>query len=378
MERLLAAVSDPLDSAGVAAFAEECRQALATLGLRERHLPGVRAGLARLWAPVADELPGLVRRPCLTRVRDGLLAYEALAATMPHPAYPTSECRRGFSEDDSLRYTPEYLPEFGLHWVAVPRSRLVAVGWHGDRPAWWPTVPEVGLPKSLAATHDLMPVHRLTARHELDRALTRPGTGLADARRRTGRDRAGHLPAGDPHAVHPDGVRDRPAGSHIKLPAPDQHPGPAEPAVHQAGHPGGRRARAEHPGRRHHADPLLGGLLLADEGTYAHAGHPYLAYLLRRLPAGLDGAGSCRSPRCSRRAPSPRRLAGRWSSRNSPSWASDGDLPGLFGAYLDVLFGVHVRLFARYGIAPGGPPAEHRAGARPAGPRPPAAGTGCW
>ncbi len=32
-------------------------------------------------------------------------------------------------------------------------------------------------------------------------------------------------------------------------------------------------------------------------------------------------------------------------------WARNGDLLGLFGEYLDVLFRVHVRLFARYGIA---------------------------
>jgi hypothetical protein len=35
----LAAVSDPLDGDGVAAFAAECRQSLATLRLRECHLP---------------------------------------------------------------------------------------------------------------------------------------------------------------------------------------------------------------------------------------------------------------------------------------------------------------------------------------------------
>jgi siderophore synthetase component len=32
-------------------------------------------------------------------------------------------------------------------------------------------------------------------------------------------------------------------------------------------------------------------------------------------------------------------------------WTSDGDLPALFASYLGVLFGAHVRLFARYGIA---------------------------
>ena len=49
VDSALAAVSDPLDSAGVASFADECRQALATLQLRERCLPGIRAGLARRW-----------------------------------------------------------------------------------------------------------------------------------------------------------------------------------------------------------------------------------------------------------------------------------------------------------------------------------------
>ena len=33
------------------------------------------------------------------------------------------------------------------------------------------------------------------------------------------------------------------------------------------------------------------------------------------------------------------------------SWAAAGDLPGLFGAYLELLFDTHVRPFARYGIA---------------------------
>ena len=47
VDSALAAISDPMDSAGVASFADECRQALATLELRERCLPGIRAGLAQ-------------------------------------------------------------------------------------------------------------------------------------------------------------------------------------------------------------------------------------------------------------------------------------------------------------------------------------------
>jgi siderophore synthetase component len=113
---------------------------------------------------------------------------------------------------------------------------------------------------------------------------------------------------------------------------------------------------------------LGGALLLADESSYAHAGHPYLGYLLRRLPPGL---GRCRIvPVAALLAPSPAGvMVDRWEHPGTPNdplssgtgqptvieelagWAWDGDLLGLFGEYLDVLFGIHVRLFARYGIA---------------------------
>jgi len=110
-------------------------------------------------------------------------------------------------------------------------------------------------------------------------------------------------------------------------------------------------------------DVLAGDLLLADEGSYAHAGHPGLGYLLRRLPPGLDRSrivpvaallaplpGAALIPGNAALVPGDAvgcplvidELAGR---------AFGGDLPGLLGAYLEVLFGVHVRLFARYGIA---------------------------
>ena len=347
VESLLAAVSDPLDSDGVAAFTAECRQALAALRLRERHLPEVRGRLARLWAPVPDELPVPGASPvpdalCGTR---GLIAYEALAATMPHPAYPTSESRLGFSEDDSLRYAPEYLPEFELHWIAVPRSRLVAVGWHGDRPAGWPTVPEVGLPKALAATHDLMPVHPATARHELDRALAE--IGLADQAAIAPVTRLRVTPTLSTRTVSVTGQ----PHSHIKLPLPTSTLGLLNRRSIKPGTLADGALVRDILAAATYADPLLGGLLLADESTYAHAGHPYLAYLLRRLPAGFD---RCRIvPLPALLAPSPVAAeAGRPLVIDElAEWAWDGDLYGLFGAYLDVLFGVHVRLFARYGIA---------------------------
>ncbi len=42
-------------------------------------------------------------------------------------------------------------------------------------PAGWPSPPEVGLPAALAATHDLLPVHPVTARDQLARALAEAG-----------------------------------------------------------------------------------------------------------------------------------------------------------------------------------------------------------
>jgi hypothetical protein len=58
VDSALAAIGDPLDADGVAAFAAECRQALATLRLREAGLPGARGALARLWRAAPEALAG--------------------------------------------------------------------------------------------------------------------------------------------------------------------------------------------------------------------------------------------------------------------------------------------------------------------------------
>ena len=77
------------DTDGVAAFGVECRQALAALRLRARHLPAALP-------------PG----PWLGT--GGSVCYDAVAAARPHPAYPTAACRLGFTDEDSLRYAPEF------------------------------------------------------------------------------------------------------------------------------------------------------------------------------------------------------------------------------------------------------------------------------
>jgi len=342
VDSVVRAVSDPLDAAGVAAFAAECRQALAALRLGERRLPAVRDRLARLWRAAPEALSG----------GSGLLAYDALAAAMPHPAYPTSPARLGFSEDDSLRYAPEYRPQFALHWVAVPRSRLVTAGRPDLRPPGWPTAPAVGLPEPIDDTHDLVPVHPVTARRELGRALAE--SGLA------GRSRSAPgavIAPGTSLRVTPTlstrtvAVAGQP-GSHLKLPLPTSTLGllnrrSIKPGTLADGALVGGILSGIADG-----DSMLSGLLIADEGSYAHAGHPYLGYLLRRLPAGLErdriaavAALLAPSPVAAGRAGRPLVL------EELAAWAWDGDLHGLFGAYLEVLFDIHVRLFARYGIA---------------------------
>jgi siderophore synthetase component len=335
VDSALRAVSDPLDSDGVTAFAAECRQALAAIRLRERHQAGIRGRLTPLWGAAPDALSG----------GSGMLAYEALAAAMPHPAYPASESRRGFSEDDSLRYAPEYLPEFALRWVAVPRSRLTTVGRHDHRPPGWPTASEVGLPESLSATHDLVPVHPVTARHELGRALAE--SELAGAVIAPGPS----LRVTPTLSTRTVAVRSQPR-SHIKLPLPTSTLGllnrrSIKPGTLADGTLVGGILSAAVQG-----DSQLGGLLLADESTYAHAGHPFLGYLLRRLPPGLE---RCRIvPIAALLAPSPAAAAGAGRPlviEELARWACGGDLFGLLEAYLEVLFDVHVRLFARYGIA---------------------------
>ncbi len=161
VERVLG-VAPAADADGVAAFGVECRQALATLRLRGRHLPAALP-------------PG----PWLGAA--GSLCYDAVAAARPHPAYPTGACRLGFTDQDSLRYAPEFRPEFELNWVAVPRAAMVTA--RPGRPGWWPAMRETGLPETLADTHELMPVHPLTARLALPRALAE--AGLAGAGRAT-------------------------------------------------------------------------------------------------------------------------------------------------------------------------------------------------
>jgi siderophore synthetase component len=366
VDAAVAAVSDPRDQDGVGAFAAECRQALAALRLRERHRPAVLGRIAAAWR--AD--PGLRSGP------PGLPGYEALAAGLPHPAYPTSESRLGFGDEDSLRYAPEYYPQFSLRWVGVPRSRLTVAGRPTLPPPDWPAMRETGLAEALAATHDLLPVHPLTAAGQLARSLAEAGlTGPP------GTATGAVLAPGACLRVTPTlstrtvALIGQP-GTHLKLPLPASTLGLLNRRSIGPGTlaDGALVQRILAAARR--GDPRLGGLLLADESSYAHAGHPFLGYLLRRLPAGLDRDRIV--PVAALLAPSPE--AGPGTGRplvieELARWAGHHDLAGLFTEYLRLLFRVQVRLFTRYGIAL----ESHQQNAalvlgRPAGPDPDVAG----
>jgi len=412
----LEAICDAPDAEGVAAFGVECGQALAALRLRRRHLPAVRATLRQ-----AD--------PGGWLGAEGMVRYDALAAAMPHPAYPTAACRLGFSDEDSLRYAPEYLPEFELRWVAIPRTAIQAGPFPrpgpARRPAWWPEMTAGGLPARLAATHDLMPVHPLTARRALADALAAAGGGVTDdavaeagdwmardwgvggGRVSGGRGDGGRVSGEAAAEIAPGSwLRVRPTlstrtvavadhpGEHLKLPLPvstlglrnrralgpgtladgalvgrvlaglaagddglggrpARDGGPGERAAGDGG-PGGLLVADDGPGARTAGDGGPGGLLVADDGDFAHAGHPCLGYLLRRLPGGL---GRCRivpvAALLARSAERPREgsAGGRLVLDDLASAGFGGEPLAFFRAYLDLLFGVQVRLFVRYGIA---------------------------
>ncbi|GHE35431.1 hypothetical protein GCM10017673_42790 [Streptosporangium violaceochromogenes] len=307
--RTLKEIAAPADAAGVEAFVRECREALRALDLHDAHREEVLTRLRREPRPAASaSAPGPPFEPSAR--------YETLAAFVDHPVYPTARCRSGLSDDDLTAYAPEFAPAFELRWAAVPRERVAGAALPGA-----PRLPEVGLPSSLAGTHVLFPVHPLT----VPRVERIPWVVVGP------RARLKVRPTLSMRTV----VVDR--GTHLKLPLTTSTLGlrnrrSIKPDTLADG------ARAElllrempHPG-----------VFLADEQTYAHAGHEYLGWLVRRLPPGEI------VPVAALLAPLPggglvvEELAGRWYG---------GDVTRMLQEYLRLLFGFHVRLLVRYGTA---------------------------
>ena len=267
------ALADPRDD--VTAFERECREALRALRLCDAVRP----------------------RP------DGGTRYEALAATVDHPVYPTARCRLGLDERDLLAYAPEFGPSFRLCWTVVARSTC-----RGERPSWWPVPADLGLPGEV----DVFPVHPLTAR------LVPTVAGPAVTVRPTLSMRTVAV-----------GAREQ-----LKLPLPTSTLGLRNRRVIMPGTlaDGALVERVLRAVAERENAPVL----LADEQTYGHADDPLRGYLLRRMPA--EGVPVAALPA--------RTPEGRYVIEELTD-----DVASFFGDYLDALFGWNVALLTRYGIA---------------------------
>ncbi|MFI7695493.1 IucA/IucC family protein [Nonomuraea sp. NPDC049655] len=267
----LVEVSDAADAEGVAAFFDECLTALSALELHDAH---------------AEEV--LRRGP----------SYESLAAFADHPVYPTSRARIGASDRDLLAYAPEFAPSFALRWAVVPHAAIVP---HRvtELPADVPRPAGRGV---------LFPVHPMA----VGEVRKIDGVRVLDEEAVTVR------PTLSMRTVE---VGPR---THLKLPLPVSTLGVRNRRSIRAGTLDDG-ARAELLLRRL-ADP---GVLLADEQTYAHAGHEYLAWMVRRLPEGRI------VPVAALAVPG----------------VLDELGPDVLPRYLRLLLRWNVRLFVRYGVA---------------------------
>ncbi len=291
--------------------------------------PGVPAGVGAGFAPAAE--PGLWAGPRPDSWSE-IVYYDTLAAFRDHPVYPTARCRFGLSDGDALAYAPEFAPRFRLRWAAVPSGRVVRAG---AAPPWWPSAADVGLGgpgtsrgPGAAGGQVLFPVHPLA----VPVVAAIPGVVVAPGPYLTAR------PTLSMRTVEVAA----PGRPHLKLPLPTSTLGL-------------RNRRSIKPGTLR--DGALAELLLreiaarepdlrvvlADEQTYAHAGHEYLAWLLRRYPADGEIVSVAALPA---RPGGARSVAHDLADRHY-----DGDVRRLLAEYLRLLLRWNVRLFVRYGVA---------------------------
>ncbi|MFI0713545.1 IucA/IucC family protein [Streptomyces inhibens] len=325
----LRALADPVDHEGFDAFAEECRQTLATMRLHARTRDEVEDELTLRHGPDPSHWPGL----------DGGLAYDTLAARIDHPVYPTARGRSGLDEDQLRAHAPEFRPDFTLRWLALPRAAVTLPGGGATLPACWPTPAELGLPH-LDGSHLALPVHPLTLGDPLDGALRETGLeGEAVLSERAVVDVVPTLSmrtvalAADPR-------------THLKLPLATATLGlrnrrTIKPRTLIDGAEAQRLLEtviAREPRFRE-------SVLQADETVYAHADHELLTVLCRRYPAGLEGSAVVPMAALLGRAPGGRLVIDHLADR-----FYGGDPLALLDACLALLFDWQTTLFG-YGIA---------------------------
>ncbi|MCX4756792.1 IucA/IucC family protein [Kitasatospora purpeofusca] len=331
----LAAHADAEDRPGWAAFAEECRQTLATMELHERVRAEVHTALTDLYG--AD--PAHWTGPAAA------LGHDTLAAFLDHPVYPTARGRSGLDEHELRSHAPEFHPAFELRWLALPAGTLTR---HGDRPLprWWPTPSWLGLdlPGGDAAWETL-PVHPLTVGPALEEALR--ATGLDGRAVLAERPYLTVVPTLSMRTV---AVAENPL-HHLKLPLATATLGrlnrrTIKPGTLVDGAAGQRLVEAVLA-----REPRFAGRILhADEQTWAHAGHELLAVLLRRYPEGLER--SVTVPLAALLAPAPASVAtrGHLVVDRLADRFHGGDPVALYDALLELLLDWQTTLFG-HGVA---------------------------
>ncbi|MEV7923766.1 IucA/IucC family protein [Kitasatospora sp. NPDC088779] len=326
----LAGLAEAEDRPGWDAFAEECRQTLATMELHERARPEVHTRLTDLYGEDPADWTGLA----------AALGHDTLAAYLDHPVYPTARGRSGLTEHQLSSYAPEFHPAFELRWLAVPTDALTT---HGRRPlpSWWPTPAWLGLADACPGDGwTTLPVHPLTVGAPLDEALE--AVGLADRAVLAERPYLTVVPTLSMRTV---AVADDPA-CHLKLPLATATLGrlnrrTIKPGTLLDGAAGQRLIEAVLA-----REPRFAGRVLhADEQTWAHAGHELLAVLLRRYPAGLERAVTV--PLAALLAPAP---GGRLVLDHLADRFHDGDQLAFYDSLLELLLDWQTTLFD-YGIA---------------------------
>ncbi|MEU6703525.1 IucA/IucC family protein [Streptomyces wuyuanensis] len=320
----LRTLAAPVDRGGFDAFAEECRQTLATVRLHEATEDEVLRALTECHGADPADWTG----------HSGGLALDALAARLDHPVYPTARGRSGLTDAALRAYAPEFHPRFALRWLAVPREALTAVG-----PLPGPSPSSLGL-SGLDDSHAALPVHPLTAAGPLAEAVRAAGLdGLA-------------VPAPLAHgdvvptlSMRTVALAVRP-GIHLKLPLATSTLGrlnrrTIKPGTLADGAAVQRLIQAVTAREPRFRDSVLH----ADESCFAHAGHELLAVLRRRQPPGLDGCVVVPLAALLARAPGGRLVVDHLADR-----FHGGDPLALLDAVLGLLLDFQATLFA-YGIA---------------------------
>lgn len=331
---ILACFCQGLDEEASALFADfetECRAAIEHGVLCEAERKRYFAELRAAPRTPADSLYWPERQ----------LYYERLASFLDHPFYPTARAKLGFEAADLSAYGPEFQRPFPLRWLAVAKDLCQETSFPG-REIWWPSFEEVGLASRLEADYALLPVHPFLWNRRLDGLLDEHG--LRSKVIAAPESRVSVLPTLSVRTVV---VREEP-DTHIKLPLTIRTLGgknirTIKPSTIADGHTVQTLL-----GRIAEREPWLSGLLLlTDESRGAHVDHlPFLGYILRRYPAGLEHATLLPVAGLAAATPDGRLVAEEVAER-----FFDGRLEDFLNAYWDLTLRVHLLLWLRYGIA---------------------------